>query len=150
MTAVTWRGSTNRNARGGSEERRRRREFLVRTFRADRSLLRVTRHYDGVEPEVFYAEGEATDIEAYQCEDLTAGGWPAEARHLRTEVEVVPACRCYRCGTLLTVDTVSADRIVPGCQGGTYRRSNIRPACGPCQMSTGGSLGNDRKRARKV
>lgn len=50
-----------------------------------------------------------------------------------------PACRCYRCGCLLTVDTVTVDRIKPGCRGGTYRRDNIRPACGPCNSETGGS-----------
>lgn len=47
------------------------------------------------------------------------------------------ACRCYRCGVLLTVSTVTVDRIVPGCQGGTYRRNNIRPACAPCNTVTG-------------
>lgn len=52
----------------------------------------------------------------------------------------VPACRCYRCGTLLTVDTVTVDRIIPGCQGGTYRRNNIRPACAACNSHTGGSI----------
>lgn len=51
-----------------------------------------------------------------------------------------PACRCYRCGRLLTVDTVTVDRIIPGCQGGTYRRDNIRPACGTCNSGTGGSV----------
>lgn len=48
-----------------------------------------------------------------------------------------PACRCYRCGTLLTVDIVTVDRIIPGCKGGTYRRNNIRPACAPCNSITG-------------
>lgn len=51
-----------------------------------------------------------------------------------------PACRCYRCGVLLTLDTVTVDRIIPGCKGGTYRRSNIRPACGPCNSETGGAV----------
>lgn len=50
-----------------------------------------------------------------------------------------PACRCYRCGVLLTEKTVTVDRIRPGCQGGTYRRDNIRPACGACNSSTGGA-----------
>ena len=50
-----------------------------------------------------------------------------------------PACRCYRCGTLLTVDIVTVDRIIPGCCGGTYRRNNIRPACADCNSVTGGS-----------
>ena len=52
---------------------------------------------------------------------------------------LVDACRCYRCGCLLTVDTVTVDRIVPGCQGGTYRRTNIRPACARCNSVTGGA-----------
>ena len=60
-----------------------------------------------------------------------------------------PACRCYRCGVLLTADTVTADRIKPGCQGGTYRRDNIRPACGRCNSETGAALGNERKRGKR-
>jgi hypothetical protein len=63
--------------------------------------------------------------------------------------------RCYRCGCLLfnpdkaipreVLDRAGAvrltvDRIVPGCQGGTYRRENIRPACGPCNSETGGGV----------
>lgn len=46
-------------------------------------------------------------------------------------------CRCYRCGLLLTVDTVTVDRIKPGCKGGRYVRSNIRPACARCNSETG-------------
>jgi hypothetical protein len=48
-----------------------------------------------------------------------------------------PACRCYRCGVLMTEATLTVDRIKPGCHGGTYARSNIRPACGTCNSSTG-------------
>lgn len=58
-----------------------------------------------------------------------------------------PACRCYRCGRLLTVDTVTVDRIVPGCRGGTYRRDNIRPACGPCNTVTGATTRRKGKRS---
>lgn len=93
------RGTTNRNARGSSYSRERRRQWLVATYRADEDL-----------------DGE-------------------------------PACRCYRCGTLLTAVTVTADRIKPGCEGGTYRRENIRPACGRCNSSEGGALGARRRRA---
>jgi hypothetical protein len=49
-------------------------------------------------------------------------------------------CRCFRCGQLLTVDTVTIDRIVPGCLGGKYVRNNIRPACGRCNSEHGGAL----------
>lgn len=61
-------------------------------------------------------------------------------------------CRCYRCGKLLYDESstpyavalqhdaapLTVDRIVPGCRGGTYRRDNIRPACGACNSETGG------------
>lgn len=47
---------------------------------------------------------------------------------------------CYRCALELVDATITVDRIVPGRDGGTYRRGNIRPACGPCNSSTGGAL----------
>lgn len=51
-----------------------------------------------------------------------------------------PACRCYRCGKLLTVNTVTIDRVRPGAHGGTYKRFNIRPACAFCNSSTGAQV----------
>lgn len=48
-----------------------------------------------------------------------------------------PACRCYRCGCLLTAATITVDRIKPKAHGGTYRRDNIRPACDPCNVKRG-------------
>lgn len=38
-------------------------------------------------------------------------------------------CPCTFCGTELTFETVTADRIIPG---GSYRQDNIQPACSPC------------------
>jgi len=102
MTGLATRGTTNRNARGSSYDRLRRREWLVATFRAD------------------------VDAQVVQP-------WPDPPKRL-------PACRCYRCGVLLTVDTVTVDRIIPGTKGGTYRRNNIRPSCATCNSSTGGAL----------
>ncbi len=99
------RGTTNRNDRGSSEDRRRRREWLIATFRANYDLARI----------------------------------PGLGVIMTPVGEGQPSCRCYRCGTLLTVDTVTVDRIIPGCQGGTYRRNNIRPACGSCNSETGGA-----------
>lgn len=79
--------------------------------------------------------------------------------------------RCYRCGHLLHnpddlllltalgdgtfmlqggdgealfVKQLTVDRIIPGCNGGTYRRNNIRPACGGCNSETGGALAHRR------
>lgn len=53
------------------------------------------------------------------------------------------------CSGVLTVDTVTVDRIVPGCEGGTYRRDNIRPACSTCNSKHGGRVGNERARERE-
>lgn len=55
---------------------------------------------------------------------------------------------CYRCSILLDEKELTVDRVVPGAEGGTYRRDNIRPACGPCNSETGGRLGVARKAAR--
>ncbi len=66
----------------------------------------------------------------------------ARRRYLLTvyESEHPGYARCYRCGSLLSELTITVDRIVPGCQGGTYRRSNIRPACALCNSETGGAV----------
>lgn len=105
---VARRGTTNGNARGGSDERRRRRVWLVETYRANVDLVLIQLPYGPV---------------AVEVDKGTEG---AE-----------PACRCYRCGVLMTEATLTVDRIKPGCHGGTYARSNIRPACGTCNSSTG-------------
>ena len=103
--SVATRGTTNGAVRGNTEDRRRRRAWLMAVY--------------------------ASDVEGF--------------------------CRCYRCGVLLynpdegayitfvdrayprvAVLPLTIDRIVPGCKGGTYRRSNIRPACGTCNSETGG------------
>lgn len=44
---------------------------------------------------------------------------------------------CYRCAVPMLAEDLTADRIVPGARGGTYARSNIRPACRPCQDEQG-------------
>lgn len=71
--------------------------------------------------------------------------WPGDDGRPLTKTGIrfgdgVAACRCYRCGLLLTASTVTVDRIIPGCRGGTYRRNNIRPACGDCNSETGGGV----------
>jgi hypothetical protein len=126
MSTESWpvirRGTSNTNVRGGSHDRRRRREWLVRTFRADKDLVVL--------------EWAQTGSLPVEVEPGTEGS--------------KPACRCYRCGVLLTVDTVTADRIVPGCRGGTYARNNIRPSCMKCASYTGALLGVERKRELKA
>jgi len=107
------RGTSNSNVRGSSYSRAQRRKWLVENYRADRDVS---------------VSMSGTDVQEYNPR-LDACGYSRQA-----------ACRCYRCGLLLTVETVTVDRIIPGCHGGTYRRNNIRPACGPCNSETGGPL----------
>lgn len=121
------RGTSNRNERGGSDARRRRREWLVETFRADTDIAPLP-GWPIPDPGPEYG--------------VPKGFYGAPAGVLALGV---PCCRCYRCGVLLTVETVTVDRIIPGCQGGSYRRSNIRPSCQPCASLTGAALGNERK-----
>lgn len=109
------RGTSNSNARGSSAARARRRAWLIETYRAD---------VDGMWWTPWSWPG-----------DEDAPGPFLKAVELGTGF---PVCRCYRCGCLLDDSTVTVDRIKPGCQGGTYRRQNIRPACGPCNSETGG------------
>jgi hypothetical protein len=124
------RGTSNRDERGSSEERRKRKAWLVETYRANRDL-RVLTEEDRPWPmgrEIYLITPGSLVV------DVPLG-------------EGEPACRCYRCGDLLTKETVTADRIVPGCEGGTYDRWNIRPACGDCNSETGGPLAAKPKRA---
>ena len=114
------RGTSNKNSAGSSEDRRKRKLWLIETFRADVDLWKP--------------------IPAFPAYEIPAG--------TRSGEEVQKCCRCYRCGFLLTILTVTVDRIVPGCQGGTYRRNNIRPSCQPCASFTGGVLGASRRNAK--
>jgi hypothetical protein len=56
--------------------------------------------------------------------------------------------QCSHCPAMLTCDTVTADRIIPGCEGGTYRRGNIRPSCMDCASKQGGKLSWSRRSSR--
>ncbi len=38
-------------------------------------------------------------------------------------------CPCVFCGGVLDAKSVTADRIIPGVLGGSYRRPNLVPAC---------------------
>lgn len=126
------RGTSNGNAAGSSTDRRRRKEWLLATFPADVALVRVS--FEGNPP------GELHPVPLDRVDRVVAD-WstPIDGAPAVT-VEVLPAVRCYRCATLLHAGTVTADRIIPGCEGGTYRRDNLRPACQPCQSFTGGQL----------
>lgn len=50
--------------------------------------------------------------------------------------EKVP-CWEPQCGTMVDYERLYVDRIIPGEQGGSYRRDNIKPHCGPCSHRQG-------------
>lgn len=54
---------------------------------------------------------------------------------------------CTYCKDELDFGTITVDRIVAGCEGGTYARDNIQPACLPCNSKEGNALRERRKRA---
>lgn len=111
------RGTDHANDRGSAETRRRRRQWLLEAYRADVDLPRP----EDNEPPATHEDAEYF----FYLASVPLG-------------RGIPACRCYRCGELLTIDTLTVDRIIPGCKGGTYRRNNIRPACLGCNSEVGG------------
>lgn len=56
---------------------------------------------------------------------------------------------CWECGATVTAETCIADRIIPGVDGGSYRRDNIRPHCRRCSEAQGGRMGTERREARR-
>lgn len=128
---VTVRGTSNKNVSGSAEARRRRKVWLVETYRADRDLVQIWDVKNGADP-----EGPPT----WSDSSYSGAGLVGLQEKWGRIAKWLPACRCYRCGCLLTVASVTVDRIIPGCQGGTYRRDNIRPACSGCNSLTGGRL----------
>lgn len=60
-------------------------------------------------------------------------------------------CVCSTCPVVLTFDTLTVDRYpVPGVDGGTYRRGNIRPQCAGCASKQGGEMSQARRRIAAV
>lgn len=119
------RGTSNSAVRGSSEDRRRRRAYLMAAYASD-------------------VEGF---VRCYRCGNLLFN--PDD--HLPypggpTPEFVLSPLRDH--GVIREVAyPLTVDRIVPGCKGGKYRRDNIRPACGGCNSETGGRLaGKGRKR----
>ena len=125
------RSTSNKYDAGGPAVRLKRKHRVIERYRADVDALTV-----------LFPSGLVLN---YAPEHLDRAMALAEV-DLATIVMAVDACRCYRCGELLTVETVTIDRIVPGCEGGSYEDDNVRPCCGLCNSRTGGRLG----RARQV
>lgn len=106
------RGTSNGNSSGSAEDRRRRKLWLLDTYAAD----------------VFLVHDEFSNPREVPVSALDVYGDDA-----------IRCCRCFRCGKLVTFETMTVDRIIPGARGGTYRRENIRPCCGDCNSKTGGA-----------
>lgn len=125
------RGTTNGNDRGSSTDRARRRAFLLATYAANVQVIRP--------------DDEAL-TDRYPMSPDDQAEWMADLEAAGVAYVLLATCRCYRCGCLLVDGTLTVDRIIPGCKGGTYRRENIRPACGGCNSETGGALASKPKR----
>lgn len=122
---ATKRGTSNGNERGSSYDRKTRRAWVLANFAADQ--VKVVAE-NGKWTHEFVDDHDTID-------ELQASGY-----------SFVPLVRCFRCGLLLEESTMTIDRIEPGAMGGRYTRDNIRPCCSDCNESTGGKLGNERKR----
>src|SRR5690606_17648869 len=103
------------STRGNVTDRERRRKWLLETYAADVAIAIPARcRVELIVP--------VSKIEQYQLDGDT----------------IHRCCRCYRCGKLLTLESLTVDRIIPGCKRGTYRRNNIRPSCSDCANKQGG------------
>lgn len=117
-TPANPRGTTNGNDRGSAESRRRRRAWLMLTWPSNVPGL----------------------SRCYRCGCLLYNPDDRGGAQVATFVAIEGHSRPYVAWPL------TIDRIVPGVQGGRYVRTNIRPACGACNSSTGGALA---RRARQ-
>lgn len=119
---MTRRGATNGNARGSVADRRSRRAWIMAT----------------------YASNEEGFCRCYRCGVLlyNPDDYPASDATPMSAEEGSGRIK----GPPLFTEPLTIDRIIPGCKGGTYRRNNIRPACGACNFETGGRLATRRKR----
>lgn len=117
MVAMSERGTTNGNARGSAEDRRKRRAWIMGAWASDRPGF----------------------VRCYRCGALL----------YNADADAGPFEHAWQQYVVLSgkAHPLTIDRIVPGCQGGTYRRNNIRPACGACNSETGGA---SRRKGKKT
>lgn len=125
--APTRRGTSNSNDRGSSYDRRVRRAWIMATYASEvPGLVRCYRcgchlyNPDTVESQVTGFVVEGLEINWSQIFNSYQMWTPQLGQRTLRELTI--------------------DRIIPGCKGGTYRRNNIRPACGGCNSETGGAL----------
>lgn len=61
-------------------------------------------------------------------------------RRIRNYVIERDGALCCYCDTVLTVETLTLDHILPDSKNGTYNTTNLTPACGPCNRKRGNQL----------
>lgn len=120
--STTRRGATNGNARGSAADRRSRRKWLIE-------------HYASETPGL---------CRCYRCGKHLYNPDDHDGKSIPILVMTMPQPDFPYSGAAWALP-LTVDRIIPGCQGGTYRRNNIRPACGLCNSETGGRLATRRK-----
>lgn len=150
VTGLTRRGTSNGSQRGSTVDRRNRKLYLLKAYPADVRGIRITYADSSMQHLPTSMIGSVTTFYPDPKDfDLVWGNKVSVMQTHRyiVKVEEVPCTRCYRCGRILTFETMTVDRITPGCKktakypkGGTYVRENIRPACGGCNSDTGGRL----------
>jgi len=123
----TRRGTSNRDVRGGTPARRARRAWLLSTYASDvPGFCRCYRCggllYNPDDMPVWIVDVEEAEDGTRLAAFPDPKPEPGEPRYTVAE----------------WVRPLTVDRIIPGCQGGTYVRTNIRPACGGCNSETGG------------
>ena len=138
------RGTSNTNVRGSAEARRARKQYLLEVYAADVDIVSQEEWIDLYEA-VFDETDHLGDGGFYLWVDTAPEYGSVSVRQGLGR----PACRCYRCGRLLTYETMEVDRIKPGCLGGTYARGNIRPACADCNKKTGAQAQKQAKARRE-
>lgn len=141
---TTRRGTSNRDVRGGTPARRARRAWLLEHYASDVPGYCRCYRCGGLlyNPDAPPAEDEHSFRACWLGQALQ--GWAAMEVDGRT-AECTGGDECHQ--PRPDARPLTVDRIIPGCQGGTYRRNNIRPACGSCNSETGG--GTRRKEQRK-
>jgi len=150
------RGTSNGNERGNSVVRRERKQWLIDNYPSDMRAIRVTyadepmRHLAtsliGEQVVMFPKPENFGSVLGLQQRVM-------DVHRYIVDIEVLPCTRCFHCGTPLTIETVTVDRIKPGCLGGKYRTpkmdtregvTNVRPACAQHNSSLGGAMANSK------
>jgi 5-methylcytosine-specific restriction endonuclease McrA len=68
---------------------------------------------------------------------MTGWTWPPGWKKIRRAVFATKGHTCWWCGQPAT----QVDHVIPAALGGTHTLDNLVPACAPCNIRRGASLG---------